>query len=667
MVPANASDQSRDMACSSPPLTPAEDSCESPDEHDTQTMKTTSQDGKSLAQLFDGGTLVSQSFAQSLLQSILSSVESRDPVVANAWADTLLDVLELLPRATISQQVLPVAVQKGQLTQSPLSRLVSCRMLGAVAALLEPAVVQRDLLPLAGSLCQDPDPKVRSSVCCQLGALTRSVGLGLTKQYLMPCLLELSGDGDCAVRRAALEATITMLGLLDDVPCRDSLVSLVLRWKRRSGSELAFLATQIGPLCHLPTGILEKSGWLVELYQELSSAGLSACKKSSPDKVPTMQGAGARCRRTCAHFFPDMVQFVTAESFEPMLLHMWRGLCTDPDASVRSAMAGGVSQVVNTLRVHGIVCWPRLLLCEICGLLTEGLLAESLLDLVQALSACRDLCQPSCRGCEGCCTEKQLVELVSAAEACVAQASLKWRREAAVWSAIGCLAGPLLPAFLEERITECLLRRTQASGPLPCRLAAVQSLVAFLRSSDNGRERLLTDVTRDLAEARSSRSRLMFVQLCAHVQDSELLEKWQLGQHLSRLAADDPVENVRRQASRCMEQLEPGLKAVPQSATSKARLVGTSRLKTMALSVLKGTSMEHLPSSKVPISARRWPPGPTEKQESRTWPRLSKARVAQSPGRPTEKSPSPSRIPVLGSAYRNKRQSMELVGKPVSN
>nr|XP_037273345.1 uncharacterized protein LOC119165268 [Rhipicephalus microplus] len=263
--------------------------------------------------------------------------------------------------------------------------------------------------------------------------------------------------------------------------------------------------------------------------------------------------------------------------------------------------------------------------------------------------------------------EKQLVELVSAVEACVARAGLKWRREAAVWSAIGCLAGPLLPTFLERRITECLLRRTQASGPLPCRLAAVQSLVAFLRSSDNGRERLLTDVTRDLAEARSSRSRLMFVQLCAHVQDSELLEKWQLAQRLSRLAADDPVENVRRQASRCMEQLEPGLKAVPQSATSKARSVGTSRLKTMALSVLKGTSMEHLPSSKVPISARRWPPGPTEKQESRTWPRLSKARVAQSPGRPTEKSPSPSRIPVLGSAYRNKRQSMELVGKPVSN
>lgn len=668
MVPANASDQPREMACSSPPLTPAEDGRGSPDEHDTQaTLQPAPQDGKSLAQLFDGGTLVSQSFAQSLLQSILSSVESRDPVVANAWADTLLDVLELLPRATISQQVLPVAVQKGQLSQSPLSRLVSCRLLGAVAALLEPAVVQRELLPLAESLCQDPDPDVRAGLCCQLGTLTRSVGLGLTKQYLLPCLVELSGDVDGAVRRAALEATVTMLGLLDDVPCRDNLVSLVLRWRRRSASELAFLATQFGPLCHLPAGILEKSGWLVELYQELSTAGLGVSNKSSLDKMPTPQATGARCRRTCAHFFPDMVQFVTAESFEAELLPVWRGLCADPDLSVRSAMAGGVGQVVNTLRDHGVVGWPRLLLCEICSLLTEGLLAESLAGLVLALLACREMCRPTCRGCDGCCTEEQLVELISSAEACIARVGLKWRREAAVWSAMGCLAGPLLLAPLEERITKHLLQRTQASGPLPCRLAAVQSLVAFLRSSANGRERLLADITRDLAEARSSRSRLMFVQLCAHIQDSELLEQWQLVQHLHHLAADDPVENVRRQAGRCLEQLEPGLKAVPQSTTTKALLAGTSRLKTMALSVLKGSSLEHLPSSKVPVSSRRWPPGLTEKQGSRTWPRLNKVSAAQSPGRPAEKSPSPSRIPVLESAYRNKRQPTEPLGKQVSD
>ncbi|KAH8030990.1 hypothetical protein HPB51_012458 [Rhipicephalus microplus] len=194
MVPANASDQSRDMACSSPPLTPAEGQL---------------RDGKSLAQLFDGGTLVSQSFAQSLLQSILSSVESRDPGIACGSAEGAAD-----PVAPVSSRLVPYVRCCGCAAGA------SCQnkwlQLDYPVGNVYNTSVQRDLLPLAESLCQDPDPKVRSSVCCQLGALTRSVGLGLTKQYLMPCLLELSGDGDCAVRRAALEATITMLGLLDD-------------------------------------------------------------------------------------------------------------------------------------------------------------------------------------------------------------------------------------------------------------------------------------------------------------------------------------------------------------------------------------------------------------------------------------------------------------------
>ncbi|XP_050048432.1 serine/threonine-protein phosphatase 4 regulatory subunit 4-like [Dermacentor andersoni] len=662
MVPANVSEP-REMSCSSPPLMPAEDGCRSPDEHGAQpTLQPAQQDGKSLVHLFDGGTLVSQSFAQSLLQSILSSVESRDPVVATAWADTLLDVLELLPRATISQQVLPVAVQKGQVSQSPLSRLVSCRLLGAVAALLETVVVQKELLPLAESLCRDPDPDVRASMCCQLGTLTRSIGLGMTKQYLLPCLVELSSDADSAVRRAALEATVTMLGLLDDVPCRDNLVSLVLRWRQRSAGELAFLATQFGPLCRLPTGIVEKDGWLVELYQQLSTAGLCV-SKNSPDRMPTSQAAGSRCRRTCAHFFPDLVQFVTAESFEAKLLPVWKRLCADPDPSVRSVIAGAVIQVVNAIRGHGIVGWPHLLLPETCKLLTEGLLAESLSGLVQALLESRDHCCPGCRGCDRCCTEEQLVELVSAAEACIARVGLKWRREVAIWSALGCFTGSLLQTSLEERITQRLLRRTQASGPLPCRLAAVQSLVAFLRRGTSGQEQLLADITRDLAEGRSCRSRLMFVHLCAHVQDSRLLTQWQLLQHLHRLAAEDSVESIRRQAGRCLEQLEPQSKAEQQSTTSRTRPATTRRLKAMALCVLKGSSLEHHSSSKVPVSARHWPMGLTGKQENHSSSHVHKASAMQSQGRLAERSPTPSRIPVLESAYRCRRQPTETVGK----
>ncbi|XP_077493122.1 uncharacterized protein LOC144104155 isoform X2 [Amblyomma americanum] len=609
MVPTSGSLAPREQSCSSPPLILAEDDCGSPDEHAVQPpFQSPSQDGKPLTKLLEGSTLVSQSFAQSLLQSILSSVESRDPVVANAWADTLLDVLELLPRATISQQVLQVAVQKGQASQSSLSRLFSCRLLGALAVLLEPCLVQRELLPLAESLCQDPEPVVRAAVCRQLGALTRSAGLGMTRQHLLPCLVELSSDGDCAVRRAALVMAVTMLGLLDDASCRDSLVSLVVQWKHRPVRELAFLATQMGPLCHLPAGIVDKDGWLLELYQELSTIGLHESNQSSP----VVMGATVRqvdavlCRQACARCFPDFARLVGAESFETKLLITWNTLCTDPDKFVRTVMAEGVSQVVTFLSGQGIISWPRLLLIEACGLLAEGLLADGLSTIAQALLPCRACCNSTCRaGCDDCCT-----------------------------------------------------------GPLPCRVAAVRSLLAFLQRSPSGQEELLKDIIQGLAQGRSCRSRLMFIQLCSAAEDIRALMQWRLLQHLHRLAAEDPVESVRREASRCLAQLESIRKAEQRTITTP--LAGKDRIEGTSPGVCCGTWPVRHRSSRLPVSvqhfqaARKWEKIPSS-------PHLHNAsvlnRALPPPGKLAARSGMPSRIPVLDCAYRCKRQLAESVSK----
>ena len=39
----------------------------------------------------------SSSFTQTFLRGILTLLDSRDPVVANAWLETLLDAIDLLP------------------------------------------------------------------------------------------------------------------------------------------------------------------------------------------------------------------------------------------------------------------------------------------------------------------------------------------------------------------------------------------------------------------------------------------------------------------------------------------------------------------------------------------------------------------------------------------
>ncbi|XP_037555334.1 serine/threonine-protein phosphatase 4 regulatory subunit 4-like [Dermacentor silvarum] len=101
----------------------------------------------------------------------------------------------------------------------------------------------------------------------------------------------------------------------------------------------------------LDNEIMEKDGLLVELYRELSTAGLYV-SKSSPDRRPTSQARGTRGRRTCAHFFPDLVQFVTAESFEVVLLPMWQRLCADPDSSVHSVIASALIQARSVNDSH---------------------------------------------------------------------------------------------------------------------------------------------------------------------------------------------------------------------------------------------------------------------------------------------------------------------------
>ena len=48
---------------------------------------------------------------------ILTSIDSKDPVVANAWLETLLDAIDLLPPDVIVKEIVVLAVSRGQSSQ----------------------------------------------------------------------------------------------------------------------------------------------------------------------------------------------------------------------------------------------------------------------------------------------------------------------------------------------------------------------------------------------------------------------------------------------------------------------------------------------------------------------------------------------------------------------
>ena len=73
---------------------------------------------------FVGGTTATPSFTNTFLRGILTSIDSKDPVVANAWLDTLLDAIDLLPPDVIKREIVAIAINKGHLSNNTASRLV---------------------------------------------------------------------------------------------------------------------------------------------------------------------------------------------------------------------------------------------------------------------------------------------------------------------------------------------------------------------------------------------------------------------------------------------------------------------------------------------------------------------------------------------------------------
>uniref|UniRef100_A0A7M4ENP7 Protein phosphatase 4 regulatory subunit 4 n=1 Tax=Crocodylus porosus TaxID=8502 RepID=A0A7M4ENP7_CROPO len=154
-------------------------------------------------------------YSHSFLHIILQNVEHRDSGVSNAWLETLLAVVETLPKETIRHEILNPLVSKAQLSQTLQSRLVSCKILGKLANKFEAHIIKREILPLVKSLCQDVEYEVRSCMCRQLEHIAQGIGTELTKNVVLPELVELARDEGSSVRLAAFETLVNLLEMFD--------------------------------------------------------------------------------------------------------------------------------------------------------------------------------------------------------------------------------------------------------------------------------------------------------------------------------------------------------------------------------------------------------------------------------------------------------------------
>lgn len=513
-----------------------------------------------LLSLFHQGTMPSHTFTHSFLQSILSSVESKDPVVASAWVETLLDVTDLLPKDILRKDILSLAVSKGQLPQPEASRILCCRLLGKICIKLDPYVVKKEALPLVQSLCQDVEYSVRACMCRHLDAVTRAIGLETTKNAILPELVEMANDEDSTVRLAAIETVVNMLSLLDDESCKSIIIPLVKKFSQRSlhavDSTLPAISKEMGRLC---LGLAEcfseeERGWFLDLYRQLATTGLAPISAAEdvapppapmPDVVPMAEASEktTQCRNACAYNFPAMVVFVGPESFQKELLETFKSLCRDPHPSVRRTAASGLHEVIRLLGAD-------------CPVMLEPLI--HLLDDTSCTAVLLPRFPAILGGLATSCTELQLNSLAEALECCekVTLISSCWRLHVEALNGLGALSSchPL-----HARFSNLLLDRLHSARALPCRLAASHSLLLFLRDAPTKSQRteLIGHIIQGLSQGRSCRSRMLYVRLCGQV--LELFSKRFFKDHFFQpllALSGDPVANVRLKLCEMLPKLK---------------------------------------------------------------------------------------------------------------
>nr|XP_044630830.1 LOW QUALITY PROTEIN: serine/threonine-protein phosphatase 4 regulatory subunit 4 [Equus asinus] len=426
-------------------------------------------------------------YAHSFLQVILLHLEHRDTGVSNAWLETLLSVIEVLPKETLRHEILNPLVSKAQLSQTVQSRLVSCKILGKLTNKFDAHTIKREILPLVKSLCQDVEYEVRSCMCRQLENIAQGIGTELTKSVVLPELIELSRDEGSSVRLAAFETLVNLLDIFDTDDRSQTILPLVKSFCEKSfkadESILISLSFHLGKLCHGLYGIFTPDQHLrfLEFYKKLCTLGLQQENGHNENQIPTQileqEKKYISVRKNCAYNFPAMIVFVDPKNFHMELYSTFFCLCHDPEVPVRYTIAICFYEVSKLLN-SGVYLIHK----ELITLLQD----ESLEVLDALIDHLPEILELMSTGGESSVQENKLLSLpdlipaLTAAEQRAA-ASLKWRTHEKLLQKYACLPHVISSDQIYYRFLQRMFTIMMTNNVLPVQKAASRTLCIFLR------------------------------------------------------------------------------------------------------------------------------------------------------------------------------------------
>ncbi|XP_067848054.1 serine/threonine-protein phosphatase 4 regulatory subunit 4 [Heptranchias perlo] len=507
-------------------------------------------------------------YIHSFLPIILVNLDHRDTVVSNAWLETLLTVINALPKETIRQEILSPLVSKAQLSQTIQSRLASCKILGKVARKFESHIIKRDILPLVKSLCQDVEYEVRSCMCRQLEYIAQGIGVEQTKSAILPELVELARDEGSSVRIAAFDTIVNLLLMFDSDDRTQIIFPLVMMFCEKSFKAdetiLAPLSHQLGKLCHGLSGNLtdEQHSWFLDFYKKFSTLGLQhengQSEHMSQFYAADVDAKYVSVRQNCAYNLPAMILFVDPKHFYSELYPTFSTLCHDPETLVRRTVATGFHEVIKLLgsSVH-------IVHKELIALLQD----ESLEVLDALLDHLPEILRFIITGGEHVGAESKvhvpdLIPALSVAEQRAAT-SLKWRIHEKLLLTFSCLPQVISSDQIYYKFLPMMFRIMTTNNVLPVQRASARTLCVFVRYNrkQEQRQEVCGKLIEQLGQGRSCWNRLRFLDTCECIMD--LFSKAFFCKYFFLPVlelSNDPVPNVRIKFCYMLPKLKSALK-----------------------------------------------------------------------------------------------------------
>ncbi|KAK7872082.1 hypothetical protein R5R35_004566 [Gryllus longicercus] len=509
-----------------------------------------------------------KTYAETFLRSMVEHIDFKVPEVAAIWLDVLLDAIALLPIDAIRAEVLPVAINKGQISQPVSSRIKSCRLLGKASLRLDMFYLKKELLPVILSLCQDVNHEVRACICTELSNIVKALDADVSKTMLLPSLVELASDEEALVRISAVSTIVEVLGYLTPDTIKNTILPLVkkLCTHARSSEDdvLVSISFQIGKLSLGLQNYMapNEKQWILHFYQDMAQLGtlVKDTRKTFPMPDFNMSGNADRlilCRQNCAYNFPAMAIFCAnlGDAYSDQLYTTFCALTSDPYFMVRRTIACGFHEVTHVL---GPNCGK--LKRELVKLLRDDV-EEVLQGLIPHLSKTMELLAKYRElGPEN--MDPQSMEIGRAVLKCEAEISEthNWRLHSMLMSQLECLPLCLPSEFLHNYFIPIIFSRIHKSRAVPCRIAAARTLLVFLRYNPKAPQR--NDLrTRIVNEDKVANVRMQvagyFPRLKAMLRlPSDKKLQVALESSVRRMAANETDRDVRSMLVASMEKMD---------------------------------------------------------------------------------------------------------------